>query len=605
MSDQLTKIKDLFQHPSEEFTPFPFWFWNDTLSEEEITRQMEAFLEKGIHGFVIHPRLGLPEEIGYLTETYFYYVKYAVKEAARLGMKVVLYDEAMYPSGSCHGQVVRDHPAFASKGLQMISKEAFQVVESMGTIRGVHFGEDDGEPGAPRSVDLLNSDAVASFIAHTHEVYYEYLKDYFGNTIIAMFTDEPNILGRCHIEPMIPWTDGFMEEYQIQGGRKEELYLLFTEAQSTEEEQLQQHAKDCYQKAIYRRLSQAYYKQIGDWCRAHGIALTGHPEKSTDIGYLQYFDIPSQDIVWRFVAPEEHKNVTGEHSTMGKCSSDSARHRGKRRNGNECFGCCGAVDDPYRFTLEDMKWYLDWLFARGVNMIYPHAFYYSMRGKRSEERPPEVGMHSVFWNQYHQVTDYIKRMCGLLTDAVNQTSIAILCQPEDLSWELARPLWENQMEFNYLEEELLEQCEVTEQGLQIADQQYTVLIVEEGKKAESEAVLQQFVEKGGTVIYCKKEAADEKLLPEIRKVLEPFMKTQTPEPDLRMTHLVKDGVSYAILTNEGEHDIDTNLHFSGEAVCEVWDAWNGRIKKLEQPQTDFSLKLSRRESIILHFVRCI
>lgn len=32
-------------------------------------------------------------------------------------MKVMLYDEAMYPSGSCHGQVVQENPEFASLGL--------------------------------------------------------------------------------------------------------------------------------------------------------------------------------------------------------------------------------------------------------------------------------------------------------------------------------------------------------------------------------------------------------------------------------------------------------------------------------------------------------
>ena len=86
------------------------------------------------------------------------------------------------------------------------------------------------------------------------------------------------------------------------------------------------------------------------------------------------------------------------------------------------------MDDPYRFTKDDMKWYLDWLFVRGVNMIYPHAFYYSLRDRRKEERPPEVGMHCGFWEEYHQVTDYIKRMCSLLTDSVNQAKVAILCQ---------------------------------------------------------------------------------------------------------------------------------------------------------------------------------
>ena len=57
-----------FDHPSAEFSPMPFWFWNDTLTEEEISRQMRAFKEKGVDGFVIHPRLGLDPGIPYMGE---------------------------------------------------------------------------------------------------------------------------------------------------------------------------------------------------------------------------------------------------------------------------------------------------------------------------------------------------------------------------------------------------------------------------------------------------------------------------------------------------------------------------------------------------------
>ena len=38
-----------FDHPSAEFSPMPFWFWNDTLTEEEIMcirYHMGAFTDK-------------------------------------------------------------------------------------------------------------------------------------------------------------------------------------------------------------------------------------------------------------------------------------------------------------------------------------------------------------------------------------------------------------------------------------------------------------------------------------------------------------------------------------------------------------------------------
>lgn len=606
----LREEQEKFLHPSEEFSPIPFWFWNDQLSEDELDRQMLEFKEKGVDGFVIHPRLGLPESIGYLTEEYFHYVRHAVKRASEWNMKVVLYDEAMYPSGSCHGKVVLENPDFASRGLFMREEKEGHPGETLvasaahggnmyyyyeafsgGTIRGIHYGEDDGEAHAPASADLMNPEAVACFIRLTHDAYYQQLKEYFGTTIIGIFTDEPNILGRCAKGGMIPWTKGFLDEYKKQGGTEEDLYWLFAEKDNTQGDA----ARETYEGAVYERMSRAYYQQIADWCKAHAIAMTGHPEKSTDIGYLKYFDIPCQDIVWRFVAPEAGKGVCGEHSTMGKCSSDSARHRGKRRNGNECFGCCGAVDDPYRFTKDDMKWYLNWLFVRGVNMIYPHAFYYSLRDKRKEERPPEVGMHCGFWDEYRQVTDYIKRMCCLLTDSVNQAKVAILCRRDQLSWEMAKPLFEHQIEFNYLEEELLPACGMEDGCLTIEKQKYSLVITDGLISAQSKDILKEFEKEGGSVLFWEKDMKGKKV--EALVTLDYHFSPSSE--DLRCTCIGKGDAQFMVVANEGERHLDVTLHLKKGAIAQIWDAWEGTMEVLQEPVREMRLQLKRRESRIL------
>ena len=78
-----------------------------------------------------------------------------------------------------------------------------------GTIRGVHFGEDDGEVNAPKSADLLCPKAVARFIELTHEAYYRIGAEFFGSTVIGFFTDEPSILGRNAPRGMMPWSQDF------------------------------------------------------------------------------------------------------------------------------------------------------------------------------------------------------------------------------------------------------------------------------------------------------------------------------------------------------------------------------------------------------------
>ena len=106
-----------------EFSQVPFWFWNDRLDENEIKRQMADFRDHGVYGFIIHARMGLPRTSPTWANDGFTWFARAVEEAARTDMRVCLYDEGMYPSGSAHGAVVRSNPAFAARGLMMTSQD--------------------------------------------------------------------------------------------------------------------------------------------------------------------------------------------------------------------------------------------------------------------------------------------------------------------------------------------------------------------------------------------------------------------------------------------------------------------------------------------------
>jgi len=672
-------LQKQFLNPEAEYTPIPFWFWNDHLNEEEIIKQIHDFYNKGINGFVIHPRIGIPKEIPYLSDRFMELVVCSVQEAQKLNMKVVLYDEAMYPSGSAHGMVVQSNPEYASKGLKMIeypckakefkrilnqeeqknciavvavkkrSKKEIDPQYSMpieiqenqifftlpdtgdwsiilfietftgGHIRGIHFGEDDGEVHRPPSSDLLNPKAIQEFIHLTHDRYYQVLGQYFGDTIIGMFTDEPSIMGRNSIQGLQPWTSDFLSFYQDQGNDITDLPILWFQAG---EETIVKRKK--FKQAIYKRLEQSYYRPISTWCKKHNIVLTGHPEDSDDIGVLKYFHIPAQDLVWRWVAPEDGKALEGKHSTMGKCSSDSARHRGRRRNGNECFACSGKNFIDWSFSMDDMKWYMDWLFVRGVNLLFPHAFFYSLRGERRYgERPPDVGPNNIWWPYYNQISDYIKRMGWLMTDSVNQTPIAILCEAYYLPWKIVKPLYQNQIEFNYLENEILTSsaCHIKGDILEVAQQKYKVLVIEDIQSINknNQFILQAMIDSGIHVVVYNPQ--NEKIpliqyhplknIDEIIFLLDQLITRdsylQPANYNLRISHIVKEKQHFYLLVNEGEEPIVSTLHLNIKGFIEVWDPWNGCIENntnIRQglKQNEIEIYLERRESKIIRVI---
>jgi hypothetical protein len=615
--------------------------------------------------------MGIPEEIIYLSDHFMDLVQVAVQEADRLGMSVILYDEAMYPSGSAGGMVVKDNPEYASRGLKMIeypitgneevlidlahdetlvSAQAVQKLSptsiqidstilldaqdgkviftppnnekwsiltfietfSKGTIRGIHFGEDDGEENAPPSGDLLNPEAVQKFIRLTHETYYHKLKEYFGSTIIAMFTDEPDILGRNALPGLQPWTSNFLSFYKSQGNEERNLPALWFESGENTAD-----IRKKYRKAVHKKLTESYYKPISEWCENHQIALTGHPEDSDDIGLLEHFQIPGQDVVWRWVAPEDGKALEGEHSTAGKCSADAARHRGRRRNLNEFLGVCSKESD-WALSPGDMKWYMDWLLVRGTNLLCPHAFYYSIDGKRrSHERPPDVGPNNHWWPFYKHFAQYMKRLSWLMTDSTNVTSIAVLCAEDHLPWKIVKPLYEHQVEFNYLEESLLLSKTVIENSQIIIEKQaYSVVIIEEIGKLTKDVIqkLKQFIVNGGEVIVC--EANSENIMIDgaiVIKHVEEIIDTSpiishrelklVPSSSaIRVSKVKKNGLLFYLFVNEGEEKYEGSFHFKELGQIEKWDPWTSSIEEisLEQAGENLSapLVIQRRASIV-------
>ena len=664
----MAHVADAFLNPSDEFTPIPFWFWNDRLTNEEIIKQIQDFHDKGVTGFVLHPRLGIPDDIEYLSDGFMEFVKIAVDEADRLNMTVILYDEGMYPSGSANGLVVKSNPEYASRGLKMVefpclgtttmsiplevgetlvsvqavkkqdeksisanetkildvqnntvsftppNEENWSIVcfietYSKGTIRGIHYGEDDGEENAPRSTDLLNPEAVNKFIEITHDRYYEVLGKYFGNTVQAFFTDEPDILGRARLKGLQRWSRDFYSYYIKAGNKEEDLSALwFDIGEDTEKVRVR------YKQAIHQRMIEVYYKPLSEWCASHQIALTGHPEKSDDIGLLDYFQIPGQDVVWRWVAPENELGISGRHSTAGKCSSDAARHRGRRRNLNEVLGVCG-IDNGWHLPGGDMKWYFDWLFVRGVNLISPHAFYYSIREQsRSHERPPDVGRNNIWWPHYNQFSTYIKRLSWLMTDSVNQTDVAVLCEEEFLPWRMVKPLFEQQIEFNYLEESLLEHTTIQESKLLIEKQEYRVILIEEISRLSEKTIqfLQAFINNGGVVLTLEqdeqladaRQATLENLVHTVEEVVERKVKLIPNGSDLRFSLVKKEGQSFYLFVNEGETTFTGNIEINQLGKLQKWDAWNGTIEDHPQQLVNgkliVPLELKRRDSIIFH-----
>ena len=493
---------DGFLSPPGEFSPAPFWFWNDDLDAREILRQIADFQSHGVHGFVIHPRVGLPRRLGWMSEALLGFMEIAVAEARRRGMKVILYDEGMYPSGSSGGQVVARNPELACRCLALADADMGVAVvapppganvvaelprrgdgrrllvvdrKADSYVRGLHYQNEDESPtpreDEPPAGDILNPLTASAVLDLVYEPFARRLGRYFGDTVVGVFTDEPHPLGKCREPGVRPGTTGILAHVNAVLGYDFTPHLA---ALWFDDDPDAVRRRRDYHRAVQRRLEETWYRPLSEWCASHGVALCGHPAAGDEIGVQRFFHVPGQDLVWRVVEPDKPSAVEGPESTQAKCTASAMLHAGRRRNSNEFCGAYGPAT-----TYDEFKWLADWCLVRGVNWLIPHAFYYSVRGPRRGERPPQVGPHGPWWDRFKPFADHCRRLSWLNTDSTHACDAAILTGPDHCPWGAAKVCFEHQRNFNYLELRLLEAgAEVTPDGVRIAGMRYGVLIID-------------------------------------------------------------------------------------------------------------------------------
>jgi hypothetical protein len=589
------KLPGAFINPPAEFSVMPFWFWNDDLKEEELIRQIADFDAHGVSGFVIHPRIGLPKEMKWLSPEMIHFMRIAIAEASRRRMHVILYDEGMYPSGSSSGQVVARNPEHAARGLSKIDlkpgdelklQEGWKLISSElrpngeriaiierpsgGNIRGLHYIDEVTnrlKEESPPAGDILNPDAVTSFIELVYDRYAQEFGQYFGNTIPGIFTDEPSPLGRGSAKGVVPGNAALLPQINRIIGYDIKPFL--SDLWYNDRPDSEKHRID-YNSAINTCLEENYYRRLSDWCLKHNVALMGHPGGSMDIGAERYFQIPGQDLVWRYVEPGK-KALEGEHSTMAKCASSAMIHLGLRRNSNELYGAYG-----HNLTFDEMTWLANWCFVRGQNLLIPHAFYYSIRGPRFEERPPDVGPNALWWGKYKDYADACRRLSWLNTDSHQICSLAILGNATWLPYSAAKICFQHQRDFNYLElGYLLQDSVVSPDGVKLTGMNYQAVILDSLSYLPENVIppLQKLASDGRLIIRKNSPYAimlkgarifstPEELIEGIDKLIIPDLRLQPPSENIRYRHLTKGGDHYYLLFNEDSTIVNVKLKLS-------------------------------------------
>lgn len=567
----------LFGNPTAEYRGAPFWAWNGDLRAPELCWQIEQLKKMGMGGFHVHSRTGLT--VPYMKEEFLSLVKAVNEKAKQENMLCWLYDEDRWPSGSAGGVVTKDYnnrartlllsgeerPGYCQNaadfqnilgqkgkpkgyllarwglevknGLLEACRLLFEGETAPDTLYGyVELAEPSPWYNGEAYADLLNPAVAARFIEETHEKYARLLEEDFGASIPAIFTDEPEYLPFAPLTnpqdriARLPITDDFFQTY-IAAYQSDLLPVLpevlwDTKTPSPTRWRYFNHLAD--------RFAAGFAKPVGDWCRGHGLLLTGHLMEEPTLQSqtrmagevmrsLQHFGLPGVDMLCDF-----------RELTTVKQAQSVARQ----------FACPGVMSELYGvtnwpFTFAQHKLQGDWQAALGVTVRVPHLSWYSMAGEAKRDYPASIHYQSPWYPQYAMVENHFARLNTALTRGKPVCRIGVI-HPIESYWLCAGPqntsadtraaleeafaatvetLTLGLLDFDLISEELL--CnDAAEPGapLRMGAMAYDAVIVPGCLTLRSETIarLEAFAKQGGKLLFLGQPAPYENAMPSPR-----------------------------------------------------------------------------------------
>ncbi len=562
---------------------YPFWFWNDRITPDEIHWQVAQMAAQGIRGFFIHSRQGLKDP-AYLSETFLDRVATAVAAAQQHGLVVHLYDEYPYPSAAAGGLVSLGEPEFLATELiqntyelaaggptrlelppgKVLSLLAFASSPAgidwdhpldLSEAVGVVLAEDDYQetgltrynqkryfanrphpvlqatlpPGAWRII------ASQQRVVENHK-YWKNFSDVLNPAVVRRFMEltHARYLRRLgdqfgHTirwiftdEVMPGWSARLPAAFQAATGR--DLLPLLPALHDPAHPQHLKLRMELHQLKL-KLFEEGFEDPISTWCHAHGLAYAAE-KPSLRFSQLRYQDIPGCE--------PGHVKAGGVLDLLQPSLRGNAR---ATASAAYFYGKDGALDECYHSlgwsaTLEDIRWMADAQLLLGIRYLVPHGFFYSTHNLRKHDAPPSLFFQAPFWPLFGKLSERVDRLGQAFEDSHIGARLVIVDPTAGLPSAADRAAYERllhalmgaHIDYQIVDTDVLEAGQIANGAVQLRDLSISTVLVPPMAAVENELVgwLKQFKQAGGQVIFCKTDF-EATLLAELERSVPPSL----------------------------------------------------------------------------------
>ena len=367
-------------------------------------------------------------------------------------------------------------------------------------------------------IEFMNGESVDLLINYVYEDYKKRYGEYFGNTLIGFFSDEPSIGGTFNFSgPPCRWKDTkigypgqsipYVDEIKaILDKDFDGDCVKYFPALWYYDEKISSIIRPKYMDAVSKLYKKNFSTKVGAWCKANGLKYTGHILEDNNLhckyGHSagHYFrsqqgqDAPGMDIVLDQVLPgasdyfrpgnaSDDSDGAFYHYILCKLAS-SAAHTYPEFNGTAM--CENTIGYGWAEGSQLAKWLYDFCIVRGINRFVPG----SIRPVLDNVHAPHFGDKDGIEPQFEamkKVYDYINKTIMLLKGThVANAAILYHAQAEWASGdesnymfmqEPAKVLYDNHIDFDIFSEDLLDLATVRNGKLKVHTAEYNALIV--------------------------------------------------------------------------------------------------------------------------------
>lgn len=489
-------------------------------------------------------------------------------------------------------------------------------------------------------INMMDHASCRLLIDAVYEPHYAHYARYFGNTLAGFFSDEPglgnghNFDHKKHLSQMddLPWSRELAQALEKRWGADygARLPLIWDiDFDAGVVSRIRYEYMDC----VTRLVEQDFSRQMGDWCRAHGVCYIGHvieddnQHARTGSSLGHYFrglygqDMAGIDDIGGQVKPggEGDSETPGfrgicregdfYHYVLGKLASSAASIEPLKKGRSMCeiFGAYGWGEGV---RLE--KYLTDHFLVKGINHFVPHAF--SAKAFPDPDCPPHFYAHghNPQYRHFGALMGYMNRVCELMSDGHCVTPVAMLYMGE-AEWtgdfmrmqKPARVLTDAQIDFEILPADVFEQPEAfhTKIGstLKVNGQEYRTLVIPRTRFLcpWAAAAIPQLLDGGMPVVFVDalpESVAGGRVLPfdTDRCLVVPLEALAQKLTDLGMAEVhvspandriryrhYENGASIYMFINEGAQPYHGEITVAASGAVYAYNAWDNRLETVD------------------------